>query len=314
MHDPGEYIKDDEPTGWSGRLHSSPVGVASDVTALDNAGRIAGNVVCRACGYNLRGTDPQSVCPECGTAIGWSLVGDRLRFADPIWVRRLSTGAGCLIAALLLNLTLGCISRGMVSGVVGHGTSLFTTFLDMLPSAIGAVGYWLVTTPEPVEKFNGPVQVRITARWCCVLPPVINLMLVPMATQDSWLSMITVIGIFVMLGGLIGLVGQFTLLVYARRIALRVPDESLASQTRIVMWGLIGSMGFTLFVGFAMMLASDIAGNAGASDLGGMVGVGGIALLVFAIWSIVLLFMYRNRLQKAATQAEQSWARNARRD
>ena len=47
---------------------------------------------CLACGYNLRGLSSDWRCPECGTAIGRSLHGNLLRFAQPQYVRKLARG------------------------------------------------------------------------------------------------------------------------------------------------------------------------------------------------------------------------------
>ena len=47
---------------------------------------------CRRCGYNLRGLATTGLCPECGTAIALSLVGNLLKQAGPDWVERLRFG------------------------------------------------------------------------------------------------------------------------------------------------------------------------------------------------------------------------------
>src|SRR5688500_20183649 len=70
-------------------------------------GPIGNDLPCRKCGYNLRGLTPAMRCPECGTAVGYSLQGDLLRFCDPGWVDTLSRrtslivrGTGAYTAAL----------------------------------------------------------------------------------------------------------------------------------------------------------------------------------------------------------------------
>jgi len=45
------------------------------------------DVLCMSCGYNLRGLTMEKVCPECGISVGQSLLGDRLEFSDPAWLR-----------------------------------------------------------------------------------------------------------------------------------------------------------------------------------------------------------------------------------
>ncbi len=72
----------------------------SPTVALDSAGHVAGDVACRTCDYNLRGLPPDDRCPECGTAVGWSIHGDRLfiiSFAAMIVVPRVAFRAAPLV-------------------------------------------------------------------------------------------------------------------------------------------------------------------------------------------------------------------------
>ena len=55
---------------------------------------------CPTCGYNLRGLKDENVCPECNAPVGQSLLGDRLEFANPRWLRRI--GWGAFLAALTM--------------------------------------------------------------------------------------------------------------------------------------------------------------------------------------------------------------------
>ncbi len=48
-------------------------------TPPDTAIRIARDVSCLTCGYNLRSLLPDQTCPECGAAVAESLRGDQLR-------------------------------------------------------------------------------------------------------------------------------------------------------------------------------------------------------------------------------------------
>ena len=51
--------------------------------AVDQEGNLAEDRTCIKCAYNLRGLDPAGRCPECGTAVGRSILGDFLRYCDP---------------------------------------------------------------------------------------------------------------------------------------------------------------------------------------------------------------------------------------
>jgi len=75
---------------------------------LDADGRIAEDLYCLECEYNLRTLLPDAACPECGTPIGQSSRGRMLRFCDPAWLRRLTTGINWIAAGIAL-LLLGSI-------------------------------------------------------------------------------------------------------------------------------------------------------------------------------------------------------------
>ena len=62
-----------------------PGAPAAREVVFDEAGRIAEDLPCLRCGYNLRGLGSEAACPECASAVGQSIQGDLLRFCDPVW-------------------------------------------------------------------------------------------------------------------------------------------------------------------------------------------------------------------------------------
>ena len=105
----------------------------------------------------------------------------------------------------------------------------------------------------------------------------------------------------------INLVGSVALFVYARSIALRVPDGRLASRTRLVMWGLL--VPSALVQGLRRTFAVMYVGAAQPPPNVEMISLLlSLPVLVFGIWAIVLLFQYRRRLIAAAGQATATWA------
>src|SRR5437870_167463 len=82
--------------------------------ALDAMGRLDEDVICRKCGYNLRGLSSQGVCTECGTAVGRSMMGDLLRFSDPNWVRSLASGMDWILAGALIGILSACLVNSAV--------------------------------------------------------------------------------------------------------------------------------------------------------------------------------------------------------
>lgn len=68
--------------------------------ACDEDGRIATDLLCAACGHNLRSLKPGGVCTECGSPVKWSLGDGTLRFADPRWVSAVRSGLGWVVLML----------------------------------------------------------------------------------------------------------------------------------------------------------------------------------------------------------------------
>lgn len=282
--------------------------VPADVL-LDPAGRIDEDISCRVCGYNLRGVDPVGTCPECGTAVGWSLVGDRLKFADPDWVRRLSTGFMWLIVSVFTGIAFGCVERQLSQLAYDDPLGMaFAAAVSLVGPFIALVGYWQITTPEPVERFGEMDVARVVARWANVSPPLLGAMVVPLMLSDSEMMMIVAMVVEI-LGGLIGLVGAFAAFTYVRRLALRIPDDGLATQTRIVMWGYAGALVFAVVLGLAV-LAIVVGGHDDGMAIIAIPGCLALLLfLTFGIWAIVLMFLYRSRLEAASREARVTWAR-----
>jgi len=298
---------DDGPTaeaalaGMDTRPVDAGVEVPDDI-ALDAGGRIDQDIDCRACGYNLRGGDPQGACPECGTAVGFSLVGDLLKFADPVWVRTLAAGSGWIIASVVATfLVLGLFIVGAVmSAASGPGpeNAIFQFMLlgMILPLAIGLYGYWLVTSPEPVEG-DRPRPLRAWARWLAVASALLGagfLITLAMLLDDIDMAVIVVAGVIMLP---LSIASTVTLMLWARFLAFRLPDRKLAEHTKLVMWGLVIHEVIDMFSELSTF----------TSCLSGVLG------LVFGIWAIVLMVQYRNRLTRAAGAAERSWARQTAR-
>lgn len=61
---------------------------------------------CIACGYDLRATGDEGVCPECGASVGHSLHGSLLTMRWPAHLRRLRLGAALVAVGLLGTVTI----------------------------------------------------------------------------------------------------------------------------------------------------------------------------------------------------------------
>jgi len=258
---------------------------------------------CRRCAYNLRGLSEDSACPECGTAVGRSLLGDQLRFSDPVWVRTLASGMTWIVWGIFLGILLGVLIM-IVEFALPNTDPLTLSLIGSVPSLVALVGYWRVTAPEPDVMEVKALTLRSFVRWTMVPSAVINLVVLFGIYIDPLIA--HSIGV---LGSLIGLAGYLALFVYARRLALRVPDEGLAHQTRVVMWGTVISLG-TLMVSIAIIALTATSTASPTPSLVAAVPLcmAGIAYLVFAIWSLVLIVRYQRAASAAADSAERTWA------
>ncbi len=272
-------------------------------------GPIYHDLNCKHCGYNLRGLNVDRVCPECGTPVGKSVLGDQLRFSDPSWVRNIAKGVNVILWSVVAGILLGVFSV-VVSMVVlgssgGASTGLMTVFemLTALPALIYVVGVWLITEPEPSVIEPGSWPLRVVLRYAVIVSTAIAIL-----GMGVSLFVPEAIGVFDIVSGVLGLVGQILIFIYARRLALRVPDYGLAKQTKIVMWGVIISLLSILLFGIiAGIVAAIGSGSTGAVIVGLPICVSAATYLVFSIWSLVLLIRYRRVAAEAADDADNTW-------
>lgn len=209
---------------------------------------------------------------------------------------------------------------------------------------------FLITTPEPVNALSeDPMTLRKLVRVCAIVQFAGSLL--QEAGKTVGLGMAIMVSGGVML--LVGIVAHFGFFIYLRRFALRIPDESLATQTRTVMWGLVVSM--TLVVAFGIVAVLTMGRTVGM-PMGGAIGTGtsgnvnlsvapipvmpgapvtpaapgapaapvtrpsplalmglgafgcggAVAVLVFGIWYIVLLFRFHGVLRDAVRLGNQT--------
>lgn len=276
------------------------------------AAPIDDDLPCRHCGYNLRGLTEDRACPECGTAVGRSLLGDQLRFSDPDWVNTLARGAIWILWSALLGILLG-IAGGVIGVMAGtNGTSageieVIALMLAAVSPILWLIGIWLVTSPEPGVMEQTELTLRLLLRWTAAISIVVNLVSIGLAMTD-----VDMTGPIGLVSSHVGLVSFIALFVFARRLALRVPNYELAKQTRIVMWGIVVSLGGIILFGLLLLILGATGTGPGTVALGLPMCVLGVSYLVFVIWSLVLLFRYSRLATLAARQAERTWARDMR--
>ena len=166
---------------------------------------VVGDVLCRTCGYNLRSLSLDSLCPECGARVEFSLRGNLLRFSDPQWLKHLSVGLGIQFFGLL-TVTLSTIvfyspfgkrfrSFFMSPTVVGSGFCAMTNRMSIgIFESIGIIviagGAWLATLREPAEDTASDTStLRAVIRIGCTvfaIETMIQFIAMRMALSPPW--------------------------------------------------------------------------------------------------------------------------------
>lgn len=277
--------------------------------ALDGDGRLNTDISCRSCGYNLRGALPDGVCPECATAVGRSIHGDLLRFSDPQWVGRLSRGMGWIVAGIVISVVVACLGGGTVGALTAArrapGT-LPVAFIWPVQFALALVtfyGYWLVTTPDPSKARE---EIGLNARKLVRIAQVFALACTPFNWGLEKIPIVLSVLFTVITSG-VGIAGIIAIFIYARQLALRIPDLKLAGRTRFVMWGVTAFM-ILGFISSVVMLSGGGPAVGMSPMLAVAMSVAGIGGIVFGLWSLRLIDRFRKAFKQAATDARLTWA------
>ncbi len=290
---------------------SPPVG-------LDSEGRVAQDVPCRTCKYNLRGLSPEGRCPECGSAVGWSIHSDLLCYSNPVWVRHLAAGTLWIIISVLGGIVVTVFGGAVTGTIFQDRVELAQTFIGFSAFAVAFVGYWKLTMPDPGREEQRPIwNIRQMTRLLATVGflssvVVLILNLIPGFPGALPTALVRTVAISIGLFGLAGLVAPFLLFIHMRRLALRIPNDSLARQTRMLLRASIIFFA-TIIVGLLAYFGIFVVGTPSSelrfvmpAILFGCVMV--LGLLVFGIWWIVLLFRYRSEFRQAARSAKETWA------
>jgi hypothetical protein len=261
---------------------------------------------CVRCGYDLHGHSAEGVCPECGLAVARSLaLGKQLRDSRPAWIASLAWAARLLLAmqlALMLAfLVVTCFENSF------RWAHRLCAALLLTAAVLHAAAAWLMTRRENPFARRTASDVLGTLLRCCAIAPV---------APVGLLLLLELYGIFAiprwaqieLVMPLAGLLAVLYLLcpmlefVLLRRLARRVLDESLAEHAGIVANGQSASI--CLLVGMALR-SMDLSTTAGfLLVLGGMT-----ALLLFWIWSVVLLLIFATHFARGAREARRAWQR-----
>lgn len=266
---------------------------------------------CRQCGYNVRGLAPGGVCPECGRRVALSLRGDLLRYSQPRWVRKLQRGVELLLLDVGLAMLAGGIGRVVGLTAWGKGNALLLTqMLHLAAAFLGFVGSWWLTEPDPGgvgEDDYGRIRklIRVTLLLGAA-QSVYNLIITRAGATQPWALMsIQVINFALQIAAIVGLLAT---LQYLRRLSMRIPDLDIAGRARFLMYALGACCGVLKIAQAVLLLIGRFGGPAPVTIvIGSLTGAAGLALVVFLVMGLFLLFNLRARFLEQAAMAEQVW-------
>ena len=128
---------------------------------FDSSGRLAVDVPCCRCGYNLRSLALDGACPECGEHVAASAREGRLCFSPWQWLRRMRLGLLLLLlcgpfwvvvpAVIPMVIELVNPPGTVRPQIVLHGL-LVDWVARLLLWGVVAVGIVVLTSPDPSER------------------------------------------------------------------------------------------------------------------------------------------------------------------
>ncbi|HYE17738.1 MAG TPA: hypothetical protein VEA69_04800 [Tepidisphaeraceae bacterium] len=275
---------------------------------------------CRKCQYNLRGLTASGRCPECGTAVGYSLQGDLLRYCNPSWVDTLKTGTGLAVWGILtiifgvvmavavpmIGQSIGAVQFGLIGGGV----------VVLIGWILNLIGWFMATQPDPTgmgeERYGAArqlVRISITVQVLATLASLIVL-LTAGPFEGGMISI--VLNVISNIASAVAIIAQCR---YLSMIALRIPDQGASGQAHFLMYalGIVYSLMAAIQL-LGLFGGGAVAGGVSRQGAGAIACVGGLvalAMLVFLIMYIILLFRMSSLFGQQSRWARSTWAMSA---
>jgi hypothetical protein len=263
------------------------------------------DIICRRCGYNLRGLDETGRCPECGTPVGLSTRGDMLRFADPRWLAKLRIGLGLMItgAAFVVAMQLQNFVLPLRMPFIWQPFIYFTFML------ITISGVWLLTAPDP----GGLAEEQyVTVRKLIRITVVVGLgyRIFYLGTTATTVSpdlrrILIVVAVAV---GLVNLVGEYAKFVYLSRLAERVPNRRLARTAQAMKWIVPAASLPTVILSavFGLRLVSTTSRS--FEWLGLVLGLQRLGVIAVMIFVVILYGIFARVVHEQHAIAMRTWS------
>ena len=286
-----------------------PIASASQTAPGDACGGGAPAVVlCRKCGYDLRGCDAAGRCPECGTPVALSATPDLLRFADPAWASKLGRGVRFILWG-----TLAAIVSAVVASAV-FGETLLGNVVATAGTFVHLYGAWLLTEPDPSSVGRDEtLNVRKLVRVAFAAYLAATLLHMLMAASPLPAALVVALPLLDNAATLAEAVGEWAKFRYLGVLAGRIPDPALARQARRLSWWLAGVLGvFTVGAAIEAIVSFAIPPNAMPPALAIVGFVAGAAVILVLgmvmLWSLRVQYRFGKVFRAQAALARQAWA------
>jgi hypothetical protein len=255
--------------------------------SADPATQPARDLRCLVCGYNLYSLEPSAACPECGSPVSRSMRGAFLRSSSPEYVRTLRLGIVLAELAVVLYALFDLVPGAWrVVTALTLWTTEFplddrtTSVLTASATLLGLVGWFVLTTPDPVIGAIDPARKARQLTRACVVVQLFGAaakLMIAFTPAGGGIVQVGLLNSLVAIGQAAWVVQFFAALRLIELIALRAETPKLAMDAKRSMW-LIPLVGIG----------------------GACVAIGPLVALVLYIW---LLDQTRRVISRAARQA-----------
>ena len=261
---------------------------------LDEDGRVAGDLSCLQCAYNLRTLRVRGVCPECGAPVALSARDDRLCQAAPKWVRGLARGATMILVGVLAPI------GGLLVGEVFSPHGMIAALVGMLVGISFAIlGALRLTERDPqLEGLPEGLSARRIVRLSMAAPAVL-----------WFLAAAAGPGLITKLLGAanIGILGMLLIPAFLQCLAelmRRIPRDDLVRELAFVRWGIVAAAAG----GCSSMFLAIPPGGGPGTRLASLAVLSLTVATAMAIIGIIVLVRIRAALARVAREfLENAW-------